>query len=166
MKKLLTKLFEHYYQDVYTYLYSMCRDASLAEDLASETFLEIVKSIATFRGESDIKTWIFSIARRQWFACLRRRGREPLLESIHELCDVLTDTTHPADAMELAERIRDLLRSEPPLTQKIVQMRLDGYAYYEIAAKENISENSARVIYFRARNRIRKQLEKEGFHYE
>lgn len=166
MKKLLTKLFEHYYQDVYAYLYSMCRDASLAEDLASETFLEIVKSIATFRGESDIKTWIFSIARRQWFACLRKRGREPLLESIHDLCDTLSDSSDTDDIKALAQRIQELLRTEPPLNRDVVQMRLNGYAYYEIAAKENISENSARVIYFRARNRIRKQLEKEGFHYE
>ena len=76
MKQLLAELFEKYYIDVYTYLYSLCHDASLSEDLASDTFLEVVKSISTFRKESDIKTWLFSIARRRWFAYLKRKNRQ------------------------------------------------------------------------------------------
>ncbi len=68
MKKLLAELFETYHKDIFTYLYSLSRDASLSEDLTSEVFLEVVKSIATFRGESDVKTWLFTIARRRWFA--------------------------------------------------------------------------------------------------
>ena len=75
MKQLLAELFEKYYIDVYTYLYSLCHDASLSEDLASDVFLEVVKSISTFRGESDIKTWLFSIARHRWFAYLKKKNR-------------------------------------------------------------------------------------------
>lgn len=48
MKKLLVELFENYYKDIYTYLYSLCRDASLSEDLASEVFLEVVKPLQVF----------------------------------------------------------------------------------------------------------------------
>ena len=62
MKELLAELFDRYHQDVYTYLYSLCHDVSLAEDLTSEVFVEVVRSIAAFRGRSDIKTWMFSIA--------------------------------------------------------------------------------------------------------
>ena len=98
MKQLLAELFEKYYIDVYTYLYSLCHDASLSEDLASDVFLEVVKSIATFRGESDIKTWIYSIARRQWFAYLKRKNRQVQTESIHDLYDTAmlgtTDTVN------------------------------------------------------------------------
>ena len=64
MKRLLEELFAQYYKPVYSYLYSLSRNAALAEDLASEVFLETVKSIGSFRGESDIKTWLFSIAGR------------------------------------------------------------------------------------------------------
>ena len=59
MKQLLAELFENYYKDIYTYLFSLCHDASLSEDLASEVFLEVVRSISTFRGQSDIKTCRF-----------------------------------------------------------------------------------------------------------
>ena len=165
MRELLAELFEKYYIDVYTYLYSLSHDASLSEDLASDVFLEVIKSIATFRGESDIKTWIYSIARRQWFAYLKRKNRQVQTESIHDLYDTAmlgtTDTVN-----EVAELILEFLSGESSLTRDVVQMRLDGYSYYEIAVKHKISESSARVVYFRAKSKIRKYLEKEGFRCE
>ena len=84
MQTLLKELFSTYYKDVYTYLYSLSHDASLSEDLTSEVFLEVVKSIATFRGESDIKTWLFSIARHKWFAYLRQKKRQIKPELLSE----------------------------------------------------------------------------------
>lgn len=162
MKQLLAELFEKYFIDVYTYLYSLCHDASLSEDLASDVFLEVVKSISTFRGQSDIKTWIFSIARHRWFAYLKKKNRQVQTESIHDLYDT-TELGTTDDVNEVAELIQVLLSSESALTRNVVQMRIDGYCYYEIASKHKISENSARVVYFRAKAKIRKYLEKEGF---
>ena len=108
MKQLLAELFEKYYIDVYTYLYSLCHDASLSEDLASDVFLEVVKSISTFRGQSDIKTWLFSIARHRWFTYLKRKKRQVQTESIHELYDIATLGTTDA-VNEVAEQIQQLL---------------------------------------------------------
>ena len=65
MRRLLEELFASHYKDVYHYLYSLSRDASLSEDLAQEVFMEVVKSIASFREEANIKTWLFSIARNR-----------------------------------------------------------------------------------------------------
>jgi RNA polymerase sigma-70 factor (ECF subfamily) len=39
---------------------------------------------------------------------------------------------------------------------------MEGYSFYEISKKENVSENSARVIYFRAKEKLRQILVKEG----
>lgn len=165
MKQLLAELFKRYYKDVYTYLYSLCRDASLSEDLASEVFLEMVRSITKFRGESDVKTWLFTIARRKWFAHLRKQDRQIQTESIHELLDSRAPyTTDEYD--DLTRRIHELLETENPPAAAVVRMRIEGYSYYEIAAKCGISENSARVIYFRTKSKIKTQLEKEGFSYD
>ncbi len=167
MKQLLAELFESYYKDIYTYLYSMCRDASLSEDLASEVFLDVVRSISSFRGESDIKTWLFTIARRKWYAYLRNKKRQVPTESIHDLYDIPEPGAPDSSAAKaLTELVFEILGQEPKLTRDVVSMRLDGYSYYEISVKHNISESSARVICFRAKARIRKRLEKEGFHYE
>ena len=165
MKQLMAELFKKYYVDVYKYLYSLCHDPPLAEDLASEVFLDVVKSISTFRGESDIKTWLFSIARHKWLDYLKKKNRQVKTESIYDLYDVaelgLTDEVN-----EVADLIQKLLSGESALIRDVVQMRIDGFSYYEIAAKHHISENSARVVYFRAKSKIKKHLEKEGFRYD
>ena len=167
MQNVLKELFTDHYKDVCSYLYSLSRDASLSEDLASETFLEAVKSIARFRGESDTKTWLFTIARRRWFAYLRRKGRQAQTEALSEFYE----SPQPGpdeDALNraLAERIYTLLSAEPKRTQDIVRMRLEGFSFYEIGNRYGISEGSARVIDFRARAKIRKQLKEEGFDNE
>ena len=159
MKELLSEIFEAYYKDVYAYLYSLCRDASLSEDLTSEVFLSVVTSLPAFRGQSDIKTWLFTIARRKWFDHLRRQKRQIPTESIHELYDIPGTYDPETDTAAL---IHSLLQAESPMTQAVVQMRLEGHSYYEIARKHRISENSARVIWFRAKTKIKKLLEKEG----
>lgn len=164
MKELLKELFERYYRDIYTYLYGLSHDASLSEDLASEVFLEVVKSIATFRGEADIKTWLFSIARHQWYAHLKKKKRHIPTESIHELYDSNFIGMQPESFLnEVEQLICELLKEESELSQKIFQMRLEGYSYYEIALKLEISESSARVVFFRAKAKIKKLLEREGY---
>ena len=175
MQRLLEKLFRTYYNDIYRYVYSLTHDASLSEDLTSEVFLEVVKSIATFRGAADIKTWMFSIARHKWIDYLRKKNRRVETEVLTELVGEERDAgsgqgnNSPEEnylEKELLERIHTLLAEEPERTRNIVNLRLEGYSFYEIAQKENISESSARVIYFRIKEKLCQTLKKEGLGHE
>ena len=172
MQRLLEKLFHTYYKDIYRYLYSLTHDASLSEDLASDVFLEVVKSIASFRGEADMKTWMFSIARHKWMDSLRKKNRRAEIEVLSELVGeeqnvtgVSPDDNKPEELAlnkELLERIHSLLEKEPERTRNIVKQRLEGYSFYEIGKLQGISESSARVIYFREKEKLRQILVKEG----
>ncbi len=101
MKKLLTELFERYHKDVYRYLYILTHDAPLSENLTSEVFLEVVRSIHSFRGEVDVKTWLFTIAQRRWFAWLRRKRQQPPTVSLQ----VLLELAVPAVQDDVVEEI-------------------------------------------------------------
>ena len=68
--------------------------------------------------------------------------------------------------INLEQIIKTLLDRESETTKKVVQMRLNGYSYFEISEKLHISESSARVIFFRVKTKLKKYLEKEGFHYD
>lgn len=164
MNTPLDELFTAYHRDVYAYLFSLCREAALSEELTSEVFLEAVRSVGRFRGDSDCKTWLFSIARHRWLAYLRKKGRQPHFD---ELSDLLADRQDGPEAAALytalRERALQLLEHEPPRTRTVVGMRLDGYSFYEIGQSCGISESSARVIDFRAKQRLRAVLEQEGF---
>lgn len=164
MQKLLEQLFAEYHQDIYFYLYGLSRDADLAEELTAETFLEVVKSLHRFRAESDVKTWLFSIARHQWLGWLRKKGRRPEVVLLDELLESQEPPPeHTLYTRSAAQRIQELLSAEPERTRRIVQLRLSGYSFHEIAAEIGVSESSARVIDFRARTKIRETMKKEGF---
>jgi len=167
---VLEGLFSDYYKDIYRYLYSLCRDVSLSEDLTSEVFLEVVKSIGGFRAECDVKTWLFSIARHRWFSYLRKKKRTPEAAGLYDLTELEQPGTRSAeDAFldnELAGRIYELIDAEPERPRKVALMRVEGYSFYEIGKAVGISENSARVMFFRTKEKIVKKLKEEGFDYE
>lgn len=178
MKEFIQELFNQYYKDIYKYIYSLCRDTSISEEITSEVFVEVVKSIATFRGESDIKTWLFSIARHKWYTYLRKKSNQIKIESLHDLYDynfleINQNTTGNKNNSsenieeifykELKKAISEILESESELSRKIFNMRIDGYSYVKIATICNISESSARVVFFRTKNKLKKILKKEGF---
>lgn len=167
---VLDELFSVYYKDIYRYLYSLCRDASLSEDLTSEVFLEVVKSISGFRAESDVKTWLFSIARHRWYSYLRKKKRTIESADLYELTELEQPNGRSAEDAyldrELVKRIYAIIDEEQERPRKVALMRIDGYSFYEIGKALGISESSARVTFFRTKEKIRKKLKEEGFDYE
>ena len=167
MKHLLTELFDQYYIDVYSYLYSLSHNASLSEDLTSEVFLEVIKSVASFSGESDIKTWLFAIARHRWYAYLKKEKNYIQAENICDLNESpFLSTDDFSSASDLEQLVNTILSNENEITKKVFELRLDGYSFYEIGENLGIAENSARVVFFRVKTKIKKSLEKEGFCHE
>lgn len=161
-------LYEKYKQDVFQYLYSLTHDISLAEDLTSETFLGALKSLTNFQGNSDIKTWLFSIARYQWYGYLRKK-KELIPGDVYvaeQLGMSSVNIEHLMVEKELVDKMKALLTQEPEQNQEILRMRMEGYSYYEISKQMQISESSARVIEFRTKRKLHEQLRKEGFDYE
>ena len=157
-------LYETYRLDVFRYLMGLTRDPDLAEDLLSETFVTALTALDGFRGEGSVKSWLLTIARNKWKDHLRKRS--PVSDvDLTELyiADPSPGPEKRAMDKETARRAMELLKLEEPRTQTVVKMRIEGYSYYEIGQKLNIREGSARVIDFRARNRLRERLMKEGY---
>mgnify|MGYP001371614898 CR=1 FL=1 len=159
--KQIEQLYLQYKQDVYAYLLSLTRELDMAEELLSETFVRAILSIENFKGKSSVKTWLFSIARNVWLEKLRKEKQT--VEFTDLLGLYISDRMEERmTAKETAEKIRQLLLQKEERTRKVVYMRAEGYSFFEIAKALNISENSARVIDFRARNWLKTMLEKEG----
>lgn len=167
---ILERLFSDYYNDVYRYLFSLCRDVTLSEDLTSEVFLEVVKSIGGFRGDSDVKTWLFSIARHRWYKYLKKKKRTAQTETLENLIELGDGGYGTVDDTflnrELVKRVYSVINNEQERPRKVALMRIDGYSFYEIGKSVGISESSARVMFFRTKEKIRKVLKEEGYDYE
>lgn len=159
--KEIEELYALYKKDVYAYLLSLTKDQTLAEDLLSETFVKAILHIATFKGKSSVKTWLFAIARNNWLQMLRKEKKP--VEFNDSLKSYMSGSIEDTVISQLEiERIQNLLESKDERTKMILSMRLEGYSFAEIGQKLNISESTARVIDFRTKQWLRKELMKEG----
>lgn len=153
----MEELYNNYKKDVYFYILSLCKNPSLSEDLTSETFYQIMLSLSSFKKDSDIKTWIFSIARNVTYKELRKRKKEITIKKIPDYPFV--------DEYEYrVDEIMQLIKDKPKIQQEIFKLRLEGYSYEEISVKINMNPNSIRVMYFRIKNELKKQLERRDFY--
>lgn len=158
--KQIEKLYELYKQDIYFYLLSLTHNPTLSEDLLSETFVQAITSIERFEGKSSIKTWLFSISRNLWLQHLRKD--KPTVEYNDLLEIYVSDSLEKiVITKEAAQRVVELLSERDERTRRIVNMRVEGFSYSEIAFEVNLSEGSARVIDFRTKKWIRTILEEE-----
>lgn len=155
-------LYEKYKKDIYYYLLSIVKNPTIAEDLLSETFLKAYISIGTLKKEEAFRSWLFSIAHRQYLLYLRKEKNNIPYEEYMKLQEKEEDERNK-NRIALFQHFLSLKDKN---TQTLVQMRLEGYPYTAIAEKLNISENSCRVMDYRIKHWLKQQIEKEEKLYE
>lgn len=159
-------LYGEYYDRVYAFLYRLCADRSLTEDLVQETFLQAYVSFHRFRGECEVFTWLASIAKHVYFKYLKRNRLH--LDSANLDVVVNTYCMEAGDPEEIFHReyikkmVRNMVREIPKKYRDVVLLRM--YAelpFSQIALALKISENSAKVIFFRAKKKMMEVLRNE-----
>ena len=136
--------------DIYALLYRLTEDPEEARDLTQETFLQAFRAIAHFRGDADLRTWLYRIAvnqaRNRWRWWRRRRKNVTVsldaTDEQHEqpLAAQLADeqSINPEQATLARERERLLtqaLRSLSRVYREVVVLRdVEGLSYEEVAA--------------------------------
>src|SRR5690625_1721596 len=76
MKLTFNKIYDNYHQDIYRFIFYMMKDEHLCQDLVQDTYIKILQSYSTFRGESSKKTWLLSIARHVVIDYFRSQKRK------------------------------------------------------------------------------------------
>lgn len=159
--------------DIYGLLLRMTGEPEEALDLTQETFLSALNSIASFRGDAYIRTWLFRIAinhsrnRFRWWN-RRKRGKTISLEDTIGNSDVQVHETIPAsgpDPEETAlgrERERALLRalgSLPPIYREaVVLCDIDGLSYEEVSSVIGVGLGTVKSRIARGREELRRKL--------
>ena len=151
------KDFEEYGMFVFKYLMSLCGNADLAEELTQETFYRAIRSSGKFDGNCKVSTWLCQIAKHIWYQELDRRRRkktEPLQEN--GTGDGLeNDYCRKEQTMEVMKAVHILEESG----KEVVLLRITGgFSFKEIVDICGMIENWARVTFFRAKQRIMKEV--------
>ena len=161
--------------EVFALLYRLTDDPEEARDLTQETFLRAFQHIDRFRGEADLKTWIYRIAinqarnRWRWWRRRRRERHVSLDETTGQQGQPL-EARLPAkpgadpEQLTLArERERALHAALStlgrPYREAVVLRDVEGLSYEEIAAALEISVGTVKSRLSRGRTELRRKLE-------
>jgi RNA polymerase sigma-70 factor (ECF subfamily) len=146
------QLYTDYFQDIYRFSVWLTRDATRAEDLASETFIRAWGRRDHLRTET-LKGYLFAIARNIFIKQQRALDKNDTLPD--ELLDGSPDPHRTASArMDLDQVGRALARMPSSDRLSLVLRSEHSLPYEEIARILEISAGAARVKVHRARRRL------------
>jgi RNA polymerase sigma-70 factor (ECF subfamily) len=129
-------LFETYKDRIYSIALRYSGDATVAMDIAQETFLKLLSSIGDYRGEANFETWLYRVVVNR---CLdhHRRGRRlmPIVNGLLDLLRTSGETVlHQLLRTEFEENVQEVIQTLSPEQRIVVVLRYtEGLSYDQIA---------------------------------
>ena len=132
---------------------SLCGDRELADDLAQEALAKAWQSRDTFRAGSNLKAWLFTILRNQFYSDRRRAWRQaPWDESAAERVPVAKG--EQTWAVQLSDTARALHGLPPEQREALILVGAGGFSYEAAAAISNCSVGTVKSRVARARKAL------------
>ena len=160
--------------EIYGLLFRLTENREEARDLTQETFLRAFQSIGRFRGEADLRTWIYRIAinqaRNRW-RWWRRRHRDSTVsldatqgQSSQTLIKTLAEPTDNPEQQALAHERELALRSAlqkvgRSYRETVILRDIEGFTYEEIAVTLEINVGTVKSRLARGRQELKRKLE-------
>jgi RNA polymerase sigma-70 factor (ECF subfamily) len=121
---------------VYRFILRIVRDASMAEDLVSQVFLDVWRTARQFQGRSQVSTWLLSIARFKSLTSLRQRRFEDIdQDDVREIADGADTPEASLDRASTSAILRACIAKLSPAHREIINL-----VYYHEKSVEEVSE--------------------------
>jgi RNA polymerase sigma-70 factor (ECF subfamily) len=154
--------------DVYRFARSLTRDEADAEDVVQETYLRAFRSWTTFQPGSDVRRWLFTIARNVFLRSRERGKRELTLDddgaeavdaaAAHDLW-VRRGLDPLLDRADLGPAIRAALDEIPETYRSaVVLVDLEDQSYEDAAEVLDVPVGTVRSRLFRGRKLLQERL--------
>jgi RNA polymerase sigma-70 factor (ECF subfamily) len=161
LEQIFHQLYDEYFNDIYSFVaYSVGRRQD-AEDLTQEVFVKAYRGLANFRGDSELKTWLFAIARntiRNWI--VRKKPlpitEDELLWQVPQTGDTPESLLEEREAMDKLQYALNQLKDSYKTV--IVLRGIQGFSVKEVADIMDCSETKIKVTHFRALRKLRSIL--------
>lgn len=170
-KQLFHELIRPCERAIYLFLISLLGNEAEAEDAAQETAIKVYLNLHLFRGESQFRTWVLSIARNEGLLRLRKQNarREDSIDAETEDAGgdftpaVLTSwrevPTEALERKELSELLRNAISGLPAIYRNVVLLRdIEEMDIRETAQALGISESAVKVRLHRGRSLLQRAL--------
>jgi RNA polymerase sigma-70 factor (ECF subfamily) len=141
---------------IYRFILRIVRDATLAEDLVSQVFLDVWRTAGQFQGRSQVSTWLLSIARFKALTALRQRRHEDIdQEDMLEIADSAATPDVSLDRSNTSAILRACVAKLSPAHREIINL----VYYHEKSVEEvgriiGIPQSTVKTRMFYARKQL------------
>ncbi|RUT35876.1 sigma-70 family RNA polymerase sigma factor [Paenibacillus zeisoli] len=162
------QIYYDFYDLVYSIIVYIVKDHSAAEDIIQEAFLKVIRKKPTFENEQKMKSWLKVVTRNTAINYLRKsKNYRNHFDSDSVFINIEPHNPEPSveqtvETKMLEEAIISYLDRLKPEYKLLIEYRWKlGLSYREIADELNTEENVVRQRLYRARESIKKMLNKE-----
>ena len=166
------ELVETHKDRVYNTALGIVQNAQDAEDVAQEVFIQVFRSIHSFKGDAKLSTWLYRIATTRSLDLLRSKKSKKRFGLIQRLFGDenepvfdIPDFNHPGVALEKKENAAKLFKAvtQLPDNQKIAFTlhKLEDLSYQEVSDVMKTTVPAVESLLHRAKLNLRKILEKQ-----
>jgi RNA polymerase sigma-70 factor (ECF subfamily) len=169
-------LVQRYQRPIFSLIVRMVQDATLAEDLAQETFVKAFRALGSYDRRYRFSNWLFKIANNLTIDYLRKRQiptlsidapagtRDGVRPGETALAHVLPDSGETPEVhmtnLELGAQLEDAIgQLRPEYRSAILLRHVEGYAYDEIADIMGVPMGTVKTYLHRGRSELRELLE-------
>lgn len=153
-------LAEAYSTDLYRYAMWICGNDALAKDLVQETFLRAWRALDSLKDVGAAKSWLITILRREYARTFERKV--PKFTDV-ETVVVPDDEAHEPD--EQTERLllrKGIMQLDQKYREPLLLQVVFGHSCAEISEQLGISKSAVMTQLFRAREKLKVLLQKDG----
>jgi RNA polymerase sigma-70 factor, ECF subfamily len=158
------RLVKRHQDAVSKWMWRFTRDRVILEELVQDVFVEAWASLSRFKGEAAFRTWLFTIATRVGYRYWRKKAKD--VATTTEAADRLRidDGERETTPSEAAEALYGLLSGLSPRNRLVLTlMYFEELDTQEIARMTGWTRSMVKVQAYRARNKLRKLLERAGY---
>jgi RNA polymerase sigma factor (sigma-70 family) len=156
-KEALREIYEIYAEKVYNMIYNRLNDRYLADDITQDVFLTVYDKSITFRGDSQVSTWIYRIAFNKCLDELRRRKKSSTHKSSYQILEYEDDKASPVSLTTILDAVDELKQSQK---EAFILVYLDKISQLEAAEILNMNIKAFESLLYRARISLQKILSK------
>lgn len=152
------EVYNLYFRDVYRYSLSLCRNASIAEEITQETFYKALSSLDKFDGKCKVFVWLCQIAKNTYISMCRKDkflDRNADTSRLTGACDIESLYVDRETAFAIHKALHNL---EEPYKEVFSLRTLGELPFKQIGELFGRTEAWARVTYHRARLKIKEGL--------
>lgn len=159
-------LYERHHRRVYSLCLRMLANATEAEDLTQEVFIQLFRKVGSFRGESAFTTWLHRLTVNHVLMHFRKKGvkyekttEEGEIGEIQDIIQSIGERPRFVDRIALDKAISEL----PPGYRTVFVLHdVEGFEHEEVADMLGVSVGTSKSQLHKARMRLRDLLNKKA----